>query len=174
MKILLFLFLALPAAAQETPAGRRSPMTQWADQKEALKITDAIYQGVGFGNTYMVTTPEGNIIIDTSNPERAPQHVRLLKQVSDAPVRYIILTHGHADHTGGIALWKQPGTPIVAQKNYVEFMNYQKRPQGFFATRNAAQFEFNPRAVTPWAGNYAAKSHPRFSWTNSMRASSAD
>jgi alkyl sulfatase BDS1-like metallo-beta-lactamase superfamily hydrolase len=139
---------------------RRSPLNQGADQKEALKITQAIYQGIGFGNTFMVTTPEGNVIIDTSQAERAPQHVKLLKQVSSAPVKYIILTHGHADHTGGVTLWKEPGTQIIAQKNHVEFMNYQKRLQGFFATRNAAQFEFGRRPPGEWAGNYGAKIEP--------------
>ena len=34
----------------------------------------SIYQGIGFGNTYLVTTPEGNVVIDTSSPQRAPQH----------------------------------------------------------------------------------------------------
>ena len=96
MKVLLFLFLSFSAIAQETAASRRSPLGLGADQKEALKITNEIYQGIGFGNTFMVTTPEGNVIIDTSNPERAQQHVTLLKQVSNAPVKYIILTHGHA------------------------------------------------------------------------------
>src|SRR5579862_3208850 len=120
MKILLLFFLAVSAGAQETTMGQRSPLKQGADQKEALKITDAIYQGIGFGNTFMVVTPEGNVIIDTSQADRAPQHVRLLKQVSRAPVRYIILTHGHGDHTGGVGLWKEPGTRIIAQKNHVE------------------------------------------------------
>src|SRR5689334_13271893 len=75
-----------------------------ADQKEALKINEAIYQAIGFGNTFLITTPEGNVIIDTSIVTRAPQHIKLLKAISNAPVKYIILTHGHGDHTGGIAL----------------------------------------------------------------------
>jgi alkyl sulfatase BDS1-like metallo-beta-lactamase superfamily hydrolase len=157
MKMVLFLLVAASAAAQENVVGARSPLNAGADQKEALKITNAVYQGIGFGNTFMVVTPEGNVIIDTSSPQRAPQHVKLLKQVSDAPIRYIILTHSHADHTGGVKLWKQPGTQIIAQKEHVAFMNYQTRLQGFLAARNAAQFEFTPHAPAPWAGNYGAK-----------------
>jgi len=160
MKVLLVVFFAGSLAAQETPVPQRSPLAQGANQKEALKITDNIYQGVGFGNTYMVTTPEGNVIIDTSSPQRAAQHVRLLKQVSSAPIRFIILTHGHGDHTGGIGLWKQPGTEIIAQKEHREFMNYQTRLQAFFMTRNAAQFGMNRRQPGPWAGNYGAKMEP--------------
>ena len=71
----------------------------------------------------------------------APRHRELLRKVSDAPVRYILLTHGHGDHNGGVATWKEPGTEVVAQREYVEFMHYQNRLRGFFARRNAAQFQ---------------------------------
>jgi glyoxylase-like metal-dependent hydrolase (beta-lactamase superfamily II) len=79
------------------------------DQRAALKITDNIHQAIGFGNTFLITTSEGNVIIDTSSPQPAQLHVKLLKAVSSAPVKYIILTHGHGDHTGGLRLWKSRG-----------------------------------------------------------------
>jgi alkyl sulfatase BDS1-like metallo-beta-lactamase superfamily hydrolase len=163
MGIVLFLLLAGSAAAQDGAGGAihpRSPLTQGADQQEALKITDSIYQGIGFGNTFMVVTPEGNAIIDTSSPERAGQHVRLLKHVSPAPIKFIILTHAHGDHTGGLPLWSTNDTQIIAQKEYVEMAHYQKRLQGFFLTRNAAQFEFAARQPGNWLGNYGARIEP--------------
>jgi hypothetical protein len=45
-----------------------------ANQREALKVAERIYQAIGFGNTFMVTTPEGNVIIDTSINFAAPRH----------------------------------------------------------------------------------------------------
>jgi alkyl sulfatase BDS1-like metallo-beta-lactamase superfamily hydrolase len=145
------ILLAATAAAQNstTRAGQ--------DQKEALRINEAIYQGIGFGNTYLVITPAGKVIIDTSSPKVAPRHVKLLKAVSSGPVKYIILTHGHGDHTGGVALWKEPGTEIIAQRNHVEFMHYQNRLQGFYARRNAAQFSMPVRTIGSWEGNYGGK-----------------
>src|ERR1700722_2328646 len=135
-----------------------SPMREGLDRKEAVKINDNIYQAIGFGNTFLVTTPAGNVIIDTSSVLAAPLHVKLLRARSAGPVKYIILTHGHGDHTGGVALWKEPGTQIIAQKNQTEFLNYQTRLAGFFAWRNAAQFAL-PRQPgdRPWAGDYGAK-----------------
>jgi alkyl sulfatase BDS1-like metallo-beta-lactamase superfamily hydrolase len=128
------------------------------DAREALKITDNIYQAVGFGNTFMITTPEGNVIVDTSSAAPARLHVKLLKEKSSAPVKYIILTHGHGDHTGGVALWKEAGTHVIAQKNQTEFLNYQARLNGFFAVRNAAQFALERPANPPaWPGNYGAR-----------------
>ena len=68
--------LLLPAAcsAQQAPqnfgqvgTGRVVDFTRvGANQTEPLKVNEAIYQGIGFGNTFMVTTPSGNVIIDTS------------------------------------------------------------------------------------------------------------
>ena len=113
------------------------------DQKEALKVNDAIFQGIGFGNTFLITTPEGNAIVDTSSAGAAPRHRELLTKVSAAPIRYIILTHGHGDHTGGVHLWKQYGTQVVTQRNFPAFCAYQDRLAGYFAHANAAQFNFD-------------------------------
>lgn len=124
---------------------------------KAVKISDAIYMAPGGGNVYLVTTPAGNVVIDTASAGQAPNARKILGAESQGPVKYIILTHGHADHIGGIPLWKEPGTQIVAQRNYVEFVNYVTRLAGFFAPRNAAGFGRPVAEVGPWAGNYGAK-----------------
>lgn len=130
------------------------------DQKEALKINEAIYQAIGFGNTFMVTTSAGNVIIDTSLPFNAARHKQLLQAVSNGPIRYIILTHGHGDHTGGISAWQQTDTQIIAQREHAEFQHYQTRLAGFYAQRNAAQFALKIPQPGAWAGNYGAKIQP--------------
>lgn len=153
----------LPAQADFPLTGGRG---RGAGQTEALRISDNIWQATGFGNTFMVTTPEGNVIIDTSSAGPAQTHLKLLKARSAAPVKYIILTHAHGDHTGGIPLWREDGTHIIAQKNHVEFMNYQARLNGFFAVRNQAQFGstvgagVTGRPTPVWPGNYGAKIWP--------------
>jgi alkyl sulfatase BDS1-like metallo-beta-lactamase superfamily hydrolase len=154
MKLIALLVAALALAfSQPLPNNPTALTREGLDRTEAIKITDNIYQAIGFGNTFLVTTSEGNVIIDTSSANVAPHHVKLLKARSAGPVKYIILTHGHGDHTGGIGLWKEAGTQVIAQKNYVEFMNYQARLNGFFALRNAAQFALPTRQTPPWPGN---------------------
>ena len=130
------------------------------DQKKALRIHEAIYQAIGFGNSFMIVTNAGNVVVDTSSVTHAARHKKLLQAENSGPIKYIVLTHGHGDHTGGIALWKEAGTQIVAQKQHVEFMNYQKRLEGFFARRNAAQFARPVPKVGAWEGNYGAKIEP--------------
>ena len=126
------------------------------DQPRVVKINDAVYMATVTGNVYLVTTPAGNVVIDTASANDAPVARKLLAEVSHAPVKYIILTHGHADHIGGIGLWKEPGTQIVAQRNYVELVNYVARLEGFFAPRNAAAFNRPFVEAGPWSGNYGA------------------
>jgi len=127
---------------------------------KVIKVNEAISMVEGFGNTFMVTTPEGNVIVDTSIVLHARKHHQLLASENKGPIKYIILTHGHGDHTGGVPLWKQPGTQIIAQKNHVEFIHYQTRLAGFYAKRNAAQFGLNVPDAGAWAGNYGGKIEP--------------
>jgi len=46
------------------------------DHTKALKVSDAIYQGIGWGNTFMVTTSEGNHyqirVCGHSRPSQSP------------------------------------------------------------------------------------------------------
>lgn len=130
------------------------------EQPKVTKIRDSIYMADTTGNVYLITTPAGNVVIDTASASQAPLARKLLSAGSQGPVKFIILTHGHADHIGGISLWKEPGTVIIAQRNYVEFENYVTRLSGFFAPRNAAAFGRRPEPPGPWAGNYGAKIDP--------------
>jgi glyoxylase-like metal-dependent hydrolase (beta-lactamase superfamily II) len=91
-------------------------------------------------NTFMIVTRDGNVIVDTSIVAAAPAHKRALTAVNGGPIKAIVLTHAHGDHTGGVAVWKQPDTEIIAQRLHEEFMAYQLRLRGYFARSNAAQF----------------------------------
>lgn len=133
-----------------------SPLTVGEDQTAAERINEAILVAYGFGNTFMVTTRAGNVIIDTSSVVRAPRAKELLQRESSGPITHIILTHAHADHTGGVSLWKGPQTQVIAQQAHYELLNYQTRFAAFFGERNAAQFGYPRPAPVPWAGNYGA------------------
>lgn len=158
--------LAPQVALAQALLGANQPTGAGANQTKALSFAGGrIFQATGFGNTFMVTTKAGDVIIDTSLPMNAARHHSLLRAEDKAPIRDIILTHGHGDHTGGVGVWKEAGTQVIEQANSVEFRNYMERLAGFFAMRNAAQYQATagdlagPAAVrrplmNP--GNYAA------------------
>ncbi|HLV87781.1 MAG TPA: alkyl sulfatase dimerization domain-containing protein [Candidatus Sulfotelmatobacter sp.] len=130
------------------------------DQPKLVKINDAISMAPMTSNVYLVTTTEGSVVIDTAPARDAAEAKELLSTVHHGPVKYIVLTHGHADHIGGIDLWKETGTQVIAQRNYAELVNYVARLEGFFAPRNAAAFGRPAHEVGPWAGNYGGKIDP--------------
>src|SRR5713226_5952510 len=160
--VLMFLLATSNVAAVRGQQGlvANNPTDLLRVGDKVIKINEAISMVQGFGNTFMITTSEGNVIIDTSSALHARKHHQLLAAENKGPIKYIILTHGHGDHTGGVPLWKEPGTQIIAQKNHVEFMHYLTRLAGFYAKRNAAQFALNIPEAGDWAGNYGARIQP--------------
>ena len=138
-----------------------------ANQKEATKVRDGVYFASGFGNTFLVTTSAGNVIIDTSMREIATRHQKLLRAVSDAPIRYIIVTHGHGDHAGGVKLWRQDATQVIVQRNFIDFVDYQFRLGDFSFARNSSRSS----NCSARASHRCPSARPLNSWRSSSRAS---
>jgi alkyl sulfatase BDS1-like metallo-beta-lactamase superfamily hydrolase len=131
-----------------------------------IKVNDYIYQANGFGNTVMVITGEGNVIIDTSLANTAGQHRQKLNSVNAGPVKYVIITHAHPDHIGGLHVWNEPGTEVIAQKNQVELLHYRTRLAGFMSQNSARQFpryagflkqRYDQMKEAGWPGNHDGK-----------------
>lgn len=137
------------ASAQQTPpAGRLPSAMAQVDPTQGLTVNKVV-PGIRYvegrnvsSNTFVVDTSEGAVIIDTSRPPVSRAHFDLLQKEGVKSAKYVILTHGHGDHTGGALLWKGTGAKIVTQKLFPEFLDYQRMLAGFFAARNGAQFQF--------------------------------
>ena len=116
---------------------------------EVRKVTDNVYYATGVGNTIMVTTSEGNVLLDTGLSIQAAKQLRLLKEeVSDAPVTHIVLSHSHADHTGGTKLWREKGTEIITHKDFTEEQRYLTDLEPYLYQRNRALFPWMPPEPT--------------------------
>ena len=65
-------------------------------------VKDGLYNITGpGGNVGVRVTPEGVILVDDKFPQDFDEIQQLVGQVSDLPVRYVINTHHHGDHSGG-------------------------------------------------------------------------
>jgi cyclase len=113
----------MPRAAATAVAflGAASATAQQPDfNKVEIKVTrvaDNIYmlEGAG-GNIGVSVGDDGIVIVDDQFAPLADKIRAALKGITDKPVRFVINTHHHFDHTGGNPAF-QPGAPIIAHDN---------------------------------------------------------
>lgn len=94
--------------------------TQNAKQPPQLtisKVTDDLYQIVGDGgNVAVYVTGNGVILIDDKYEQDHDQIVARVKSVTSEPIKYILSTHHHADHSGGNGKF-EPAVEIISTAN---------------------------------------------------------
>jgi alkyl sulfatase BDS1-like metallo-beta-lactamase superfamily hydrolase len=88
-----------------------------ASAPAATAMGSAIWCSPGMSSTYLVTTDDGRIVVNTGMWFEAATHKRNFDAVSAAPTRYIILTQSHTDHIGGVKTFRETDTQLVAQAN---------------------------------------------------------
>jgi alkyl sulfatase BDS1-like metallo-beta-lactamase superfamily hydrolase len=107
----------------------------------AQKINDFIYASHGLSNSYLVCTSKGRVVINTGMGFEAPVHKRNYDAVDASPTRYILLTQGHVDHVGGVDLFLEEGTEIIAQAGNQWYQDEDNRIRA--ARSNRSRFAFS-------------------------------
>jgi glyoxylase-like metal-dependent hydrolase (beta-lactamase superfamily II) len=93
-------------------------------QQEAERITDFIFMAKDISNAYLVTTSDGDVMVNTGFMDNAERTKRLLAPHRTGPLRKIIITQGHADHYGGVPTLREPETQIIAERRFVQTCRY--------------------------------------------------
>lgn len=112
--LLVVAVLATPAAAQDFEAAR----------VETVELADGLHmlRGVG-GNLALVSGADGALLVDD---QYAPMNAKILaavRAITAEPVRLVLNTHWHGDHTGGNELLGRAGAIIVAHENVRQRMS---------------------------------------------------
>jgi cyclase len=82
------------------------------------KVTDSLYVIIGNGgNVAAMPTSEGVLLVDDKFAQDGPDILAKVKTISDRPIRYVLNTHQHGDHTGGNAALLAASAEIVIHKN---------------------------------------------------------
>jgi glyoxylase-like metal-dependent hydrolase (beta-lactamase superfamily II) len=90
-------------------------------EKRLVREAEGVYvaEGYDFGNLAFIVGSDAIVAIDAGTTESsAREAVAALRTVSRAPIKYVILTHGHWDHVGGLAAVREPGSRVIAQANF--------------------------------------------------------
>ena len=109
-KLIVLLVMSVFAAAQQDDFSKVEIKVQ--------KVADGVYMLTGAGGNIGASVGEdGVVVIDDEFAPLVPKIQAALKGITDKPVRFIINTHYHGDHTGGNEPMAKSGSTIIAQEN---------------------------------------------------------
>lgn len=116
MMVVSDLGLSSPALAGEF-AGREQLRASSAEfRKEVIEVTDGVFAAVGYSasNVTLIQGDRGSITVDSSaNPVDAKAIVDAFGDGLVRPVRAIIYTHNHPDHSGGAQVFAGNDSPEI-------------------------------------------------------------
>src|SRR3977135_75581 len=109
------MWLAETAIAQQQPPAAPPPPDFSKVEIKTTDIGDNVYmlEGQG-GNITVAVAKDGIIMVDG---QYAPLHDKIkaaISTISPLPIKYLINTHFHGDHTGGNELFAKDGATVVA------------------------------------------------------------
>jgi cyclase len=109
------------AAALAIPRVARAQEQDFSKvQMKVTKVSGNIYMLEGAGGNIAASVGEdGIVIVDDEFAPLAEKIAAALKNlnITDKPVRFVINTHYHGDHTGGNANFAKDGSTLIAQDN---------------------------------------------------------
>ena len=87
-------------------------------------------------NAGFVVTDDGVVVVDAlGSPALAQELLAEIKRVTPQPVRYVIVTHYHADHIYGLQTFKAAGATVLANVQGREYLNSETARQRLEASR---------------------------------------
>jgi glyoxylase-like metal-dependent hydrolase (beta-lactamase superfamily II) len=96
------------------------------------QIKAGVYVVAGGGaNSIVRPTGDGVILVDTKLPgdENFDALMAQIKTVTDKPVKYVVVTHHHADHTGNVMKFLEAGAQVIGHQNLKQNLTtYQFTP----------------------------------------------
>ncbi|MGX9181749.1 alkyl sulfatase dimerization domain-containing protein [Mesorhizobium sp. BHbdii] len=115
-------------------AGREQLRKSSAEfRKEVIEITDGVFAAVGYSasNVTLVQGDGGSIIVDTSaNLVDARAIVDVFGDRLTRPVRAILYTHNHPDHSGGAKVFAGEESPqIYSHQSLIEAAEFGRGPR---------------------------------------------
>jgi glyoxylase-like metal-dependent hydrolase (beta-lactamase superfamily II) len=143
--IITLLMLAPALAQQASPPSAPPPPDFSKVEIKTTDLGDGVYmlEGQG-GNMTLATAKSGAILVDS---QFAPLHDKIkaaITAVTPQPVKYLVNTHFHGDHTGGNEAFANEGTTIVA---HIKVRTKLKKGSANFLT--GAQNPPAPKAAWP-------------------------
>jgi len=88
---------------------------------------DPTHPDAAGGRVAVLFGPDGVLMVDTEDPQLASKTLDTIRTFSSAPIKIVVNSHIHPDHTGGNAFFGKQGAVIFSQENLRDEM---VRPPG--------------------------------------------
>jgi len=130
---------AVCAAADSGATKSGVQATQVADRVWFVQVVAALGSPANrnfISNAGFVVTDDGVVVIDAlGSPALAEELLAEIRRVTSQPVRYVIVTHYHADHIYGLQSFKGAGATILAHSAGREYLNSDTAQKRLEASR---------------------------------------
>ena len=112
-----------------------SLVKQGEGDQDAVDLGDGIFMSRNIANSYLVTSPDGDVLINTGTHFEADGIKARFAKVSSGPLRVVTFTQGHPDHVGGWDWFNAPGVETIAQANHADVREYWRNLHPFYVRR---------------------------------------
>ena len=104
------------AFAQAPAAPAAAPQQDFSKVEiKSRKLAEGLYTLEGSGGTIgILAGPDGVFMVDTQYAALTDKLVAAIKQVSSGPIRFMVNTHVHPDHTGGNENFAKLGVVLLS------------------------------------------------------------
>jgi glyoxylase-like metal-dependent hydrolase (beta-lactamase superfamily II) len=101
---------------QQGPAAPAPRLIKVADDLYVIQNANHTVAEIGQngGNVAVIVTRDGVILVDSKFERMHDDIMAKVRSVTDRPVRYLVLTHNHGDHSGGAARFQSMGVTVVS------------------------------------------------------------
>ena len=121
---------------------------------QTLRRNVSVLLGPG-GNIAVLTGPDGKLLVDAEIVTARPNVTAALARINSDPIRQLINTHWHFDHTGGNEWLHEAGASILAHENTRKHLLVDTRVDGWKHTFPAAPAGAIPSTV--FANDYSVQ-----------------
>src|SRR5215471_9679351 len=111
--ILLFFGVAGAGIAQQSTIPAK--LVKVRDDLYMIENVNATVADIGSygGNITVFLTNDGVVLVDSKNERTHDDVVAKVKSLTDKPIKYVVLTHNHGDHSAGAPKMQALGASII-------------------------------------------------------------
>ena len=131
-----------PAWAQPAPALQPAEVAPGVWMVQGVSALGSVANRNFISNAAFVVTPAGVLVVDAlGSPALARELVAAIGRITPLPIRYVVISHYHADHIYGLQVFKELGATLIAHQDGRLYLNSETA---------ALRLQVSRQELAPW------------------------